>query len=605
MSRLRLLNSREVRFEKARQMSVDGIPWQPGVWKRAPWRTIVAVALWALTCGMIALVLAMSEDKETNQWPTHNRYFTVPVLLSLMGAVAVLFLAVANAEGFAISWWLKALKGTKIKELHYDLEVTSNLLIGFYRPKLFNCVGLSSLIALIVGIAVGAVLQKASETVSKTIGPYSDIVHVPVLNTTLPSNFSGWAGSGTETSLLMPTFANVYREYSNRSVMTMPSSCGNQTCWLRIPGPGFDISCTDSVVDYDFTKMAAARGDKITTFRTSVDWEPSQGVEFLNHMNFSVLYKPTPACTGQMVQHNCALRAAAVNYDITITNGSITLDPCDMSTNTTISITQFDDWQQLASGSVGAGGFLTMFGGIASVLQAQYNSNTTLRIAVMTNTPYLVSAVGQAASTFLTSEIGDYGNCSMTWSDPRVDMINNVRELMFRSALAVANQTGAPPIRFKPTAALVTRIGIVYAAHWKFFAIAVGCMALQVLTILWLIWGWQKLGRQVSLDPFEIAKAMGAPLLNHGSSNSSANQILDLLGDRRVKYGELVDGEPKISGESMYPRNGYTEVNSSDPDAAGPGYMSAQGTDLSMASRKTLAIDVVERVLEVRPGVRY
>ncbi|KAK1246117.1 hypothetical protein MKX07_005186 [Trichoderma sp. CBMAI-0711] len=605
MSRLGLLNSREARYEDARKMSIDGIPWQPGLWKQAPWRTIASLAAWAVTCGMIALVLAMSEDKETNHWPTHNKYFTVPVLLSLMGAVAVLFLSVANAEGFAISWWLKALKGTKIKELHYDLEITSNVLIGFSRPKLFNWVAISALISIIVGIAVGAVLQKASETVTKTIGPYPDIVNVPILNTTLPSNFSGWAGSGTETSLLMPTFAEVYRQYSNRSVITMPSSCVNQTCWLRMPGPGFDISCTDSVIDYDFTKMAAARGDKITTFRTSVDWEPSQGVEFLNHMNFSVLYKPTPACTGQMIQHNCTLRAAAVNYDLTITNGSITLDPCDMSTNTTISITQFDDWQQLGSGSVGAGGFLTMFGGIASVLQAQYNSNTTLRIAVMTNTPYIVSATGQAASTFLTSNIGDYGNCSMTWSDPREDMINNVRELMFRSALAVANQTGAPPIRFKQTDSLITRVGIVYAAHWKFFAIAVGCMALQVLFIFWLICGWQKLGRHVSLDPFEIAKAMGAPLLNQGSSNSSADQILDLLGGRRVKYGELVDGEQKISGEPMFPRNGYSEVSSSDPDAAGPGYLAGQGTDLSRASRKTLALDVVERVQEVRPGVHY
>ncbi|KAL6887233.1 hypothetical protein HDV57DRAFT_488375 [Trichoderma longibrachiatum] len=605
MARLQLLNSREVRYEKARKMSIDGIPWQPGVWRRAPWRTIVSLAAWALTCGMIALVLAMSEDKETNHWPTHNKYFTVPVLLSLMGAIAVLFLSVANAEGFAISWWLKALRGTKIKELHYDLEVTSNVLIGFYRPKLFDWVTMSALISLVVGVAVGAVLQKASETVSKTIGPYTDMVHVPVLNTTLPSNFSGWAGSGTETSLLMPTFANVYRQYSNRSTITMPSSCVNQTCWLRIPGPGFDISCTDSVVDYDFTKMTAARADKITTFRTSVDWKPAQDPERLNHMNFSVLYKPTPACTGQMIQHNCTLRAAAVNYDITITNGSITLDPCPLSTNTTISITRFDDWQQLASGSVGAGGFLTMFGGIASVLQAQYNSNTTLRVAVMTNTPYIVSANGQAASTFLTSEVGDYGNCTMTWSDPREDMINNVRELMFRSALAVANETGAPPIRFTHTSSLVKRVGIVYAAHWKFYAIAVGCMALQVLLILWLTWGWQKLGRRVSLDPFEIAKAMGAPLLNYGSSNSSANQILDLLGDRRVRYGEVVDGETKISRESMFPGNGYTEVSSSDPNVVGPGYLAGQGTDLSRASRKTLAIDVVERVQEVRPGVRY
>lgn len=553
---------------------------------------------------MMALVLALSEDKETKSWPTNNKYFTVPVLLSLMGAIAVLFLSVANSEGFAISWWLKALEGTKIKELHYDLEVTGNLLVGIFRPTLFGIITLSALIALIVSIAVGAVLQKSSDTVSKTIGPYPSLIDVPILNTTLPSNFSGWAGSGTQTSLLMPTFANVYKQYSNRSVITMPSSCVNSTCQLHITAPGFDFDCKESTVKYDFGVLSAARGDSVTTFRTIVDWEPSQTPSALNHMNISVLYKPTTACAGQMTQHNCTLRAAAVDYTITITNGSVTLDPWDISQNTTISITNFTDWLQLGSGSVGAGGFLTMFGGLASVLQAQYNSNTTLRIAVMTNTPFLVSANGQAASTFLTSDIEDYGNCTMTWSDPREDMINTIRELMFRSAIAVANLTGAPPLKFKQTEALVTRIGIVYAAHWKFFGIAVGCMFVQVLIILYLIWGWQRLGREVSLDPFEIAKAMGAPLLNHGSSNSSADQILDLLGSRKVKYGELVDGEPKVSGESVVPKNGYTVVQSQDPDVA-LDHLTAQNSNLSLNSRKRLGIDVVDKVQEVRLGVHY
>ncbi|KAL6699491.1 hypothetical protein J3F84DRAFT_404528 [Trichoderma pleuroticola] len=585
-------------------MSIDGIPWQPGVWKRIPWRTVGSVVGFMVTCGMMALVLVLSEDQETNQWPTHNKYFTVPVLLSLMGAIAVLFLSVANAEGFAISWWLKALRGTKIKELHYDLEVKGNLLVGVFRPTLFNMITISSLVALIVSIAVGAVLQKASDTTSRTIGPYADHIDIPILNTTLPSNFSGWAGGGTQTALLMPTFAGVFKEYSNHSIITMPSSCANKTCEVHIAGPGFDVDCKDSTIDYDFGTFASARGDKLTTFRTSVDWSPSQTPSALNHMNFSVLYKPEPTCAGKLTQHNCTLRAATVDYTIAITNGSVALKPWDISQNTTISITNFTNWLELGSGSVGAGGFLTMFGGIAYVLQAQYNSNMTLAIGGMSNIPFMVSGFGTAASTFLTSKIEDYGNCTMSWSDPREDMINNVRELMFRSALAVANSTGAPPLQFKQADAIVSRVGIVYRAHWNFFGIAVGCMFFQLLIILYLIWGWQRLGREVSLDPFEIAKAMGAPLLNHGSSNSSADQILDLLGSRKVKYGELVDGEPKVSGETVVPKNGYARVDSSDPDIAiGP--LQAQNTESSLTTRKTLGLAVVEQVQEVRLGVHY
>ncbi|KAK0766505.1 hypothetical protein N5P37_000230 [Trichoderma harzianum] len=183
-------------------------------------------------------------------------------------------------------------------------------------------------------------------------------------------------------------------------------------------------------------------------------------------------------------------------------------------------------------------------------------------------------------------------------------MINNVRELMFRSALAAIHLPNAGPLPIKPTDALVSRVGIVYRAHWNFFGIAVGCMFFQLLIILYLLWGWHKLGREVSLDPFEIAKAMGAPLLNHGSSNSSADQILDLLGSRKVKYGELVDGEPKVSGETVVPKNGYTRVDSSDPDIAiGP--LQAQNTELSLNTRKTLGLAVVDQVQPVRLGVHY
>lgn len=583
---------------------VDSIPWIPGFWKRAPWRTIGALIGFTVTCGMMGLVLVLSEGKETNSWPTNNKNITVPVLLSLLVGVALLFLTVANSEGLAISWWLKALKGTKLKELQYDLEVTSNLLVGIFRPTLFNLVTLSAIIALIVSVGTSAIMQRASTTISKSIGPYPTSIDAPILNTTLPSNFSGWAGNGAQISLLMPAFAGVYREYSNRSNITVPSSCGNSTCQLHMTGPGFDVDCTDDSVDYDFEKLAAAAPvHQITTFRTTIDFESKQLINSLNHINMSVLYKPSPTCTGKLTQHRCVLRAAAVDYAVTITNGTATLAPWDISQNTTISIHNFTDWMQLGFGNLGAGGFITSLGGIASTLQAQYNSNATLILGVTTGIPFLVSAFGQAASTYSTSPFDDYGNCTMTWSDPREDIINSVREIMFRSALSVAKSTGEP-IQFQQANADMTRIGIVYSTNWTFFGIAVGVMFLEALMVLFLIWGWEKLGREVSRDPFEIAKAMGAPLLNHGSSNTSAPQILDALGSKRVRYGELVEGGTGVSQESVVPKRGYNLVESQDPDVLTQ-YISPQQTHGSLSRRRTLGIAVTEHVQPVQPGVHY
>jgi hypothetical protein len=585
-------------------MSIEGIPWLPGFWKRAPWRTMGALIGFFVTCGMMALVLILSEGKETNSWPSQNKYITVPVLLSLLVGVALLFLAVANSEGLAISWWLKALKGTKLKELQYDLEVTSNLLVGVSRPTLFNLVTLSAIVALVVSVGTSAIMQRASTTISKSIGPYPTNIDAPLLNTTLPTNFSGWAGDGAQISLLMPAYASVYKEYSNRDMIEIPSGCGNSTCQLHVTGPGFDVDCTDDTVDYDFGNLAAAAPvHQITTFQTIINFESVQDPNILNHINMSVLYKPSPTCSGKLTKHHCVLRAAAVDYAVTITNGTATLAPWDTSQNTTISIHNFTDWMQLGWGSLGAGGFITSLGGIASTLQAQYNSNATLVLAVMTSNPFLVDAFGQAASTYSTSTFDDFGNCTMTWSDPREDIINSVREIMFRSALSVANSTGEP-VQFKQTSAEMTRIGVVYSTNWTFFGIAVGVMCLEALMTLLLIWGWERLGREVSRDPFEIAKAMGAPLLNHGSSNTSAPQILDALGSKRVQYGELVGVGPGISQESGVPKRGYNLVETQDPDLMME-YVSPQPTQGSLNRRRTLGIAVVEHVQPVQPGVHY
>ncbi|KAH6609939.1 hypothetical protein Trco_003285 [Trichoderma cornu-damae] len=97
-------------------------------------------------------------------------------------------------------------------------------------------------------------------------------------------------------------------------------------------------------------------------------------------------------------------------------------------------------------------------------------------------------------------------------------MINNLRGSCSESALAVTNSTGHL-ILYRKKDAPVT--------HCKFFDTNIGFTFVQFPIALCLIWDWEKLGREVLPDLFEIAKAMGAPLLNHGSSNSSADQIID------------------------------------------------------------------------------
>lgn len=64
-------------------------------------------------------------------------------------------------------------------------------------------------------------------------------------------------------------------------------------------------------------------------------------------------------------------------------------------------------------------------------------------------------------------------------------------------------------------------------------------MLLEVFIILFLVFGWQHLGRDVSTDAFEIAKAFGAPLLQGGSSNDTVDNLVAKVGEQRVRYGEV------------------------------------------------------------------
>ncbi|KAK8065135.1 hypothetical protein PG997_011882 [Apiospora hydei] len=127
----------------------------------------------------------------------------------------------------------------------------------------------------------------------------------------------------------------------------------------------------------------------------------------------------------------------------------------------------------------------------------------------------------------------------MTWGDPTTDLVNTARELMFRSAIAYSN--------FNRTAAGVQRIRVsqtraanAYKSRFDYFGITVGCMVLQALVISYMLFGWHRLGRDVSLDAFEIARAMGAPALQDASSNSRIDVALSRLRRDKFRYGELV-----------------------------------------------------------------
>ncbi|GAW21414.1 hypothetical protein ANO14919_109330 [Xylariales sp. No.14919] len=504
----------------------------------------------------MAVVLHSSDNQEVSSWPSSQRSVPVAVILAILVNVANICLAIALGQGYTVSWWREALKGAELSCLQFDLNIQHSFAALLQPSRVFSRFLLAAVAALIVSIADGPILQRASTSGLLTLGPTNTTVTIPIASEILPANFSVWSGLKNEPSLLTPIFANVSKAYaSNEDIMLPYSGCdGNRSCRVTMAGPGLDAVCINSSVSYDYVALGAAIPERnnITAFSVTFEFGGDEfTVARYSMINFTVLFKPDSACTGNFVRRSCSMRIATVEYPVTISNGTAVLQPWQPSRNETIQLVNFSSTgygppiPELWTGINGYSGkgLQSMLGGIFSVTRSLYESYANLRLPAKEG--FLVNVTGLAATNYLTSSISTYGNCTLTWEDPTIDIVNTARELMFRSAIAnsLANSSYRTPQELPATS---TRIITAYRTRFKYLWIAIGMMLIEGAVIVFLLWGWRDLGRDISLDAFEIGKALGAPLLREASSNASIVDILEASGWKRIRYGEIVRSEGRV-----------------------------------------------------------
>lgn len=167
---------------------------------------------------------------------------------------------------------------------------------------------------------------------------------------------------------------------------------------------------------------------------------------------------------------------------------------------------------------------------------------------------------GVSQLDYMRSSAGTTGdpNCNVSWADPSSDMLGAARELAFRVALKAAdfaNTTNMQP--------LVNRIQqqnvSIYQSKFLYLGLALMFSLMGVLSILPMLYGWWKLGRNVPMSPLEIAKAFGVVRLDEADSNAEVRAIIRDIGPMHVQYraigSKLVVGYPD---EVMVPSKGAT-----------------------------------------------
>ena len=518
-----------------------GVEWKPGYSRHVPWAAFFSIFTFILCCLALGIVLWHSEGKDISTWPSASHPIAVSVLLSLIVSIGNLCLLITLRRGYEISWWLRAIKGAELRTLQFDLDVQQSIGAIFSRRPALNEFALAAVLSLVVSILDGPLIQRASTVGTKVHAPMDINASVKVLNTSLPANFSSF---GIPPDFFTPLFSNISLAYSNRESIQLPvDGCNeNVTCFFNLPAPGLDVSCTQMNLSYDFLQLGSASltNNNYTTFNVSLVFADGRLDLDYSTINISALYKPDAACSGNFIQRNCTLRLATVRYPVTVSNGTATIEKWRLGQNDTLKISTFPIGRDITwTGSVGAASLLTMLGGVAFLLGELYTGFANLRLKIQTATPYILTNSGQSSSNYLASDISTYGNCTMVWEDPTTDIVNTARELMFRSGIAYAN-TNASAVALQELQVQKIKTAAAYYSHYEYLGITIGCMVLEVLVILFLLWGWNRLGRHVSLDAFEVARALGAPLLQGSSSNSHIKDALKSLQHTKLRYGEIL-----------------------------------------------------------------
>lgn len=215
---------------------------------------------------------------------------------------------------------------------------------------------------------------------------------------------------------------------------------------------------------------------------------------------------------------------------------------------------------------INSGGRSTL-GGLSLYLDERYSANASLQYAGLGRYPppsslpsdtamlnFTLENLNSFAAQYLTSNKITTDQCNYTWSDPTDVIVAQLNEIMFRTALQAGMQNpngivlpGAKLIDPDVTYSTLQNIDaqqssskIIYRTHYGYMIGAVVVMGIGIISVFVSFFGWWRLGRDLSLNPFETAKAFDSPLLidREGEIYHDVNAMVKDMGDRRIMYGE-------------------------------------------------------------------
>ncbi|KAG6368963.1 hypothetical protein INS49_003182 [Diaporthe citri] len=489
------------------------------------------------------VVLLSSNGAKVDTW---TRGGVQPsTFLSISAVISNLCLALVYNQGLAQAFWIRSLRGSSIEGLHHQWDAGQSS-FGAVRA-LAAGQGIASACAMLA-VALSALrspLNQAAVRVVQGNLTSQGTLDVQVAQK-LPDNHTAYGVSGTQygnsskaSAYLTESFDAIVLGYNNRATMKLRhTECGD-SCETAISGFGFDADCTTVSQDGLFSDPS---GETIVMFSadvniwaqnlsdayqgsgsnsstsskresdvdTSTPYETWDTAVYNAGLNISIFFRqadgPYPTF------RNCLLQPSVMAYPVTLTNDStVTLNGA-WSTDKKIKTVNY------------TGPFFYQVDSATEIVYHSSHITTVGGFQYAGSTLFKSSAIFNGSMPIFDGLLSNlyFNGSSKSWSDPTDDILNAFRELSFRTSTIKA----------------------LYLMDWRYMVGGLVVSLLAALSVLPLFYGFWHLGREVSMNPFEIAMAFDSPLLADARPHCGAGDVVKQIGNKHIMYGACTTQEP-------------------------------------------------------------
>ncbi|CAK4032791.1 Hypothetical predicted protein [Lecanosticta acicola] len=531
-------------------------PWQPGAFRRIPWS-----GLGCLVGAVLGMIAAIAILRASDKAPITSWRYPPTVYLSIAYTISNILLAGAFGQGVTINWWRKALQdNTQLGDLHRYWDFGQSAFSALLAGRKFNFIAFAALFIAITPVN-GPLLQRSSSV--EVASAYSSVrLTVPAARS-IQYATARVSGRAYQVAYFSQAFNPVVQQYyTGQSISVNNSGCSaNGMCSGRLMAAGLAVNCSSSTAPFDLSEtIQLANGTQEINYATVNGTDVFQSLFYWSagtpsNISLSVQYKPTKDyLNSNLVVRNCTLHPATVQYPVVVdgNRSTITLDPRS---------TIFDDVQiaRIDYTMENSPGSDTYMGGYAYALKTRFNSVINLRWAGAVG--WDTGSTGPVGAQFADqSDIADYlvDGVNLKFSDPTSYLLQQARELMFRTALAGGN---TPNIQVIQSATEVQTVGI-YRSHYLFLGLSLAITFIAILIVLTTYNGYWQLGRKVTMSPLETAKAFNAPLLAQEDSNAEVKDLVKGSGGKAVRYGHVLDAAGRFEANARLEIADPTSVRS-------------------------------------------